>query len=239
MKELTMTKTPLKLIALLILAVAAGCAHDTPAEIRQKSEAAAARGRDKFREELVQKNVTWYVYGGKPFNGFDRETGLPEQSVTSNLDDPVNQDFARGHNEAIVDYMSHNGPVPGSFKPWENNLYHQSIYFDLHKDEQPQQLRVGVPIKSLDGQYSLVLQRSGASKSPITQSPYQVMVFSPAGQNETTTPAGASEPTAEVLFGPGGSDLAFTRWPTTAGEPIYAALNLRDGRWLVVQRGQK
>jgi len=65
------------------------------------------------------------------------------------------------------------------------------------------------------------------------------MVFSLSAQNETAIPAGASEPTAEVLFGPIGSDLAFTRWPTNAGEPIYAAIDLRDGRWLVVQRGQK
>ena len=235
-----MKEPSLIVIGLVLCVAAAGCAaHDSPAEVRQKSEQAAARGQDKFNEELVTKSVTWYVGGGQPFSGFDAQSGLPEQAMSTGLADPFSADFVRGHNAAILKYMAQNGPVPGSFKPWENNLYHQAVYFDLHKDEQPQRMRLGIPIKSLDGQYTLVLQRSGASKSPITQSPFQLMVFSPAGQNETTIPAGASEPAAEVLFGPNGSDLAFTRWPASAGEPIYGALDLRDGRWLVVQRGSR
>jgi hypothetical protein len=228
------------MVGVALLLSLAGCGHDTPAEVHQKQEAAADRGRAKFSEELAQKNLTWYVTAGGNFTGFDRNTGLPEQLVTSTgTVEPYSADFIRGHNDAILNYIASNGPVPGSFKPWENQLYHQAIYFDMHRDQRPQQLRVGgAPARSDDGQYTLLLQPSGATGNQITNSAFQLSVLTAAGEHATGPPAGISEPAAEVLFGPAGSDLAFTRWPS-AGQPIYAALDLRDGRWLVVQSGQQ
>jgi hypothetical protein len=227
------------LLLMSLLLVLPGCRHDSPEEIHQKQMDAASRGRDRFSEELVQKNVTWYVPAGSNFTGFDANTGLPEQLISSTgLVDPFNSEFIRGHNDAILQYISVNGPVPGSFKPWVAQLYHQPAYFDLHKDESPQKLSAGAPpVKSPDGQYTLVIVPSGGSGNLITRTPYELSVLTASGQHSAPPPAGVSEPSAEVLFGPNGSDLAFTRWPG-AGQPIYAALNLRTGQWLVVQSGQ-
>lgn len=234
-------KVSMTIVLAGLVSCLAGCTPKPDPQVvaRQRSEQAAARGREKFNDELVQKNVTWYVGPGQSFSGFDANTGLPEQAITAGVDETASPDFVRAHNEAVLKYMAQNGPVPGSFKAFENNIDHQAIYFDLHKDEQPQALRTGVPLRSPGGDYTLVVQRSGASLSPITQSPYQLIVLGPTGRKETAVPAGASEPNAEVLFAPAGSDLAFTRWPSNGGQTIYAALDLRDGRWLVVQRGQK
>jgi hypothetical protein len=231
-------KEPKLLISIAcLLLVSAGCAHQvTPEEIRAKSDQAAARGRDKFGEELVQKNVTWYVVNGQSFTGFDRNSGLPEQLMGSGTGDALNSEFARGHNEAVLEYIANNGIVPGSFKPWENNLFHQAVYFDLHADQKPATLRPGVTVTSPGGDYTLLLQKSGTGGG--STSGYQVVVSDLSGQHQTAPPAGASEASGEVLFGPGGSDLAFTRWPSAGGEPVYGAMNLRDGRWLVVQRGR-
>jgi hypothetical protein len=223
----------------VLLGIASGCAHQvTPEEIHAKSEQSAANGRDKFHEEMVQKNVTWYVYGGQPFTGFNRATGLPEQLISSGPAEFQNADFAKGHNDAILSYMATDGLVPGSFTPWENDLYHQASFFETHSDQKPMSLKAGQPVTSPGGKYTLSIERSGASSSPITQSAYQLSVHGPDGAHQSATPAGASEPTAEVLFGPNGSDIAFTRWPSTGGQPVYAAVNLRDGRYLVVQHGQ-
>lgn len=229
----------LNLVVIALMLALAGCGPDAPTMIRQKQSEAAGRGREKFSEELVQKNLTWYVLDNQNFSGFNRQTGLPEQLITGGgVVDPYTTDFVRGHNEAILKYIADNGPVPGSFKAWEPQLYHQSAYFDMRQDEHPQTLRIGgPPVKSPDGQYALTLQSSGASGALITRSPFQVVVFTPAAQHQTASPAGVTQASADVLFGPPGSDLAFTRWPA-AGKPVYAALDLRDGRWLVVQTGQ-
>jgi hypothetical protein len=232
-------REPTLLVMTLLLALV-GCQHDTPEAIHQKQAEAAGRGRDKFSEELVQKNLTWYVPAGSNFTGFDRNSGLPEQLITgSGVVDPYTADFIRGHNDAILQYIATNGPVPGSFKPWEAQLYHQAAYFDMHQDEQPQKLRAGgAPVKSPDGRYTLVLQPSGGTGSLITRSPFELVTITATGQHAAAPPVGASEASADVLFGPSGSDLAFTRW-TAAGHPVYGALDLRDGRWLVVQAAQQ
>ncbi|HEY8750659.1 MAG TPA: hypothetical protein VIM11_21925 [Tepidisphaeraceae bacterium] len=217
---------PLKLrigIALLTIVVT-GCAHQTtPEEARAKSEQSIASGRDKFYEELVQKNVTWYVTGGQKSTGFNRETGLPEQTVSADAE------FVKSHNGAIRSYIAANGPVPGSFLPWESSLFDQAGYFKAHSDEQPAQLKEGNAINST--QYTLSIARAGKGS--------QLIVEGPGGKHQVAAPAGASEPTADVLFGPGGSDLAFTRWPGAGGEAVYAAVNLRNGTYVVVQRGAK
>jgi len=78
---------------------------------------------------------------------------------------------------------------------------------------------------------------SGGSGSLITRSAFELSVLTAGAQHSTSPPAGVTQATADVLFGPSDSDLAFTRWPG-AGQPIYAALNLRRAQWLVVQSGQ-
>jgi hypothetical protein len=218
---------PKLLIAILLSGVcAAGCAHKpTPEEIKAKSEQAAGNGRSRFYEELSQRNVTWYV-PGQTSTGFNAETGLPEQPVSTLPPDMRGADFVKAHNDAVLEYMRDNGPIPGSFFPWENDLFHQASFWTARGDQQPQTLRPGQPVTSPGGQYTLTLQGSGTP---------QILVQSDAGQKQSPAPAGASEPTADVLFGPSGSDLAFTRWP--GGEPVYAAMNLRDGHWVVVQHG--
>src|SRR6185312_15617083 len=159
----------------ILLSIVAGCAHQvTPEEIHAKAEQSSANGRDKFYEELVQKNVTWYVYGGQAFTGFNRATGLPEQMISSGPAEYQNADFARGHNDAILSYMATNGLVPGSFTRWENDLYHQASYFETHRDQQPMTLKVGQPVTAPGGKYVLSIERSGAAKGPITQSAYQL-----------------------------------------------------------------
>ena len=226
------------LVLMTFLLALPGCKHDTPEEVHQKQLDAVARGRDQFSQELVQKNVSWYVPAGGSFTGFDANTGLPEQLISSSgIVDPFSADFVRGHNDAILQYISANGPVPGSFKAWEPQLFHQGAYFDMHRDEVQKLSRGAAPVKSADGQYTLVIVPSGGSGSLITQSAFEVSVLTPGSQRSTSPPAGVSSDSAEVLFGPSGSDVAFTRWPGS-GQPVYAAMNLRTGQWLAVQTGQ-
>jgi hypothetical protein len=216
------------------LGLAAGCAHQvTPEEARAKTEQAMASGRDKFYEELAQKNVTWYVLGGQTSTGYNRQTGLPEQMIPSGGGETQNAGYVKSHNDAILNYISTNGPIPGSFGAYESSLFDQAGYFKSHSDEQPLQLKDGNPITSPDGQYTLSIGRPGGATAT------QLMVEGPDGRHQVALPAGASEPSAEVLFGPAGSDLAFTRWPGAGGELVYAALNFRNGKYLVVQRGGK
>src|SRR5579863_10737590 len=99
-----------KWVVMAMLLLMAGCTNkDAPEIVRQKQQDAAARGREKFSEELVQKNLTWYVYGNDPYTGFHRQTGLPEQQITSGPNEPYTADFARAHNDAILQYISQNG----------------------------------------------------------------------------------------------------------------------------------
>lgn len=216
-------------IAMLLLMV--GCRQDSPEAVRQKQQGAAARGREKFEEELVQKKLTWYVYGGQSAGGFNQQTGLPEQVVSTmnSQGSDLTPDYVRAHNDAILQYMSQNGTVPGSFKPWEPQLYNPSVYFNLHASDVQQLKSTGQPVKSPDGQYTLIVQSVNGKIS--------VSIITPEGQREVGAPAGVTVASADVLFGPSGSDLAFTRWPGTP-QPIYAALDLRDGRWLAVQNGR-
>lgn len=214
----------LVVIAMLLLMM--GCRENTPEQVRQKQEDAAARGREKFEEELVQRKLTWYVYSGQSGGGFNQQTGLPEQSIspmTSNGSD-VTADFVRAHNDAILRYMSENGTVPGSFRPWEAQLFNQSVQFNLHAADVQQLKQGGLPVTSPGGQYALVLQSSAIS------------ITTPDGQKQVGAPAGATASSVDILFGPSGSDLAFTRWP--GSQPVYAALDLRDGRWLVIRHGR-
>jgi hypothetical protein len=226
------------LVLMAFMLVLPGCRHDTPEEIHQRQTDAVSRGRDRFSEELVQRDVTWYVPAGSNFTGFDAGTGLPQQFINSSgIVDPFSADFIRGHNDAILQYIAANGPVPGSFKAWEPQLFHQAVYFEMHKDEIQKVASGSPPVKSPDGQYTLVIVPSGGSGSLITRSPVELSVLTAGEQHSTAPPAGVTQASADVLFGPNGSDLAFTRWPG-AGQPIYAALNLRRAQWLVVQSGQ-
>src|SRR5579864_9443383 len=211
-----MRKISIAASGMLLLSVL-GCAHNpTPAEVHQKQEVAASRGREQFSEELAQKNVAWYVYGSEPFTGFNRQAGLPEQKI--GMDDAMDMSgYVRGHNESILQYMSGNGPVPGSFKAWEPQLYNQAIYFAMHQSE-AQPLRIGgARLTSPGGQYTVLIKSSGANA-------FALMIFTPTGQKDLSAPAGAQVASGELIFGPSGSDLAFTRWPATP-QPIYAAVD--------------
>jgi hypothetical protein len=224
-----MIRTMLPVAILTLGMCAGGCAHKvTPEEIRAKSQQLAGNGRSRFYEELAERNVTWYVSGAPTSAGFNAETGLPEQPVSSLPAGMQSSEFVKAHNDAVLEYIRDNGPIPGSFLPWENDLFHQAAYWSAHADQLPQALRPGQPVSSPGGQYTLTLQDSGGA---------QILIQSESGQKRSAAPAGAAEPTADVIFGPPGSDLAYTRWPAGGGESIYAAMNLRDGRWIVVQRG--
>jgi len=218
------------LIAIVSLGLCAcGCAHKvTQAEIEAKAAQTANNGRSRFYEELAQRNVVWYGSG----SGFNVETGLPEVAVSSLPADMQSAEFVRAHNDAILDYIRTNAALPGSFLPWENDLTHQAAFWGRQGTDQPQTVKLDAPV--MFGEYTLALQKSGAG-----QSAFQFNVQGPSGQTHSPSPAGATEPSVDVVFGPSGSDLLFTRWPAGGGEPVYAAMNLRDGKWLVVQQGQR
>ena len=118
------------LIAIVAVGVcAAGCAHKvTPAEIQAKAEQESNKGRSRFYEELAQQNVAWYVYGGERFSGFNMQTGLPEVNLSSMPANFQNADFAKSHNDAILEYIRINGSVPGSFLPWMSDILHQPSF---------------------------------------------------------------------------------------------------------------
>ena len=221
----------------VLLSLAIGCTHQpTVQEVAQKHEAAADHGRAKFSHELVQGNVTWYVTSVRSLAGLNEETGLPEQLITPTADEPMVDDFVKGHNEAIVNYISQNGAIPGSFKRYEDALDHQSAYFEAHQVERPATLKIGEgSISTPDGLYSLALRNSGRTTAQISTSSVQLVVSGSGAEHQAPAPSGASGDSIEVLFGPTGSNLAFTKW----GGGIYAALDLRNGRWLAVQNGTK
>jgi len=223
------------LIATVMLGVcAAGCAHKvTPEEIQAKAEKSANNGRSKFYEEMAQHNVVWYVYGGERFSGFNVQTGLPEVNLSSLPADMQSADFAKAHNDAILEYIQTNGSVPGSFLPWQSDLFHQAAFWSQHAQES-QTVKLDAPVTSPGGVYSLTLQKGGNG-----QGAYQLSVNGPTANITSSSPPGATEPSVDVVFGPTSSDLLFTRWPSSGGQPVYAAMNLRDGKWLVVQQGQQ
>jgi hypothetical protein len=224
----------------ILLSLAVGCTHQpTVQEISQKHETAAEHGRQKFSDELVAGNAAWYVTSAAALKGLNVETGLPEQLVSSSADEPMVDDFVKGHNDAILNYMAQNGPIPGSFKRYENDLAHQAAYFEAHQVEKPDTLKIGgSPVSSPDGMYSLSLRASGRTSATITTSSVQLVVSGPGGEHQSPAPAGATGNSADVLFGETGSNLAFTKW-SGGGQAIYAAIDLRNGRWLVVQNGSK
>lgn len=192
-------------------------------------------GREAFTQELVQNDVKVYVLPDAPFTGFDRETGQPEQRLTERS--PTQAAFARGHNDALHEYIKEYGPTPGSRKEWEKELFHQVDYFaERSRTEPPLVLQIGAgPIRSSDGKYTLVMQWPRAGTAGTRPVP-QVLVFTADAERAVAPPTGVDAQRAEVFFGPTGSDLAFTRWPTSlAKPPVYAALDLRSGNWLVVQ----
>jgi len=211
---------------------AAGCAHNpTPEEIKAKSEQAAGDGRSRFYEELSQRNVTWYV-PGQTSTGFNAETGLPEQPVsTLNRRKCGAPDFVKAHNDAILEYMRDNGPIPRLVLSVGNDLFHTR-----RRSGPPTE--TGSPKPSArpardlapGGQYTLTFQisvRAAANPGAI-------------GRRPEAIPRSLGCDRADgrgALSAPAGADLAYTRWPTGGGEPIYAAMNLRDGRWIVVQHG--
>jgi hypothetical protein len=223
----------------ILLSLAAGCAHQpTVQEVSQKHEAAADHGRAKFSDELVQGNVAWYVTNGGALTGFNVETGLPEQLIGATADEPMIDDFVKAHNDAILNYVVQNGAIPGSFKGYVNQLEHQAAYFDMHQSEKPQTLKIsGEPVTSPDGTYTLTLRASGATSAQITTGVSQLVIAGPNGEHQSPAPVGAAGGSAEVLFASAGSNLAFTRWAGN-GQAIYAAIDLRNGRWLVVQNGR-
>jgi hypothetical protein len=223
----------------IFLSLTAGCAHEpTVQEVHQKQEAAADRGRAKFSDELVAGNVAWYVTNSGALTGFNRQTGLPEQLIGATTDEPMIDDFVKAHNDAILNYITQSGPIPGSFKGYVNQLDHQAIYFDTHQSDGVQTLKLGgESLHSPDGAYALSLRASGATLAQITTAGSQLVITGPGGEHQSPAPSGTAGGTADVLFAPAGSNLAFTRWPGS-GQPIYAALDLRNGRWLVVQNGR-
>ena len=224
----------------ILLTLAAGCAHEpTVQEVAQKHDAAADHGRRKFSDELVQGNVAWYVTSSAALTGFNAQTGLPEQLIGATPDEPMIDDFVKAHNGAVLNYIGQSGAIPGSFKAYVNQITHQATYFEMHQGDKPQTLKIGgAPVQSPDGSYGLSLRASGATSAQITTGSSQLVVAGPGGEHQSPAPAGASGGTAEVLFAAAGSNLAFTRWPG-GGQPIYAALDLRNGRWLAVQNGAR
>ena len=221
----------------ILLTLAVGCTHQpTVQEVAQKHQDAAEHGRNKFSDELVQGNVTWYVTSTRSLSGLNANTGLPEQLVTPSADEPLLDDFVKGHNDAILNYISQNGVIPGSFKRYENDLGDLAAYFDAHQVERPATLKIGAgSISTPDGSSSLSLRSSGRTTAAISTSNVQLVVSGSGGEHQAPAPAGATGDSVDILFGPTGSNLAFTKW----GGNIYAALDLRSGRWLVVQNGKK
>ena len=221
--------------AIMLLCVV-GCAHQpTAQEVQQTRDAAVTRGRARFNDELVRGNVTWYVTNGADLTGFNAATGLPEQLVSASTDEPMIEDLVKGHNQAVLDYLHSNGAVPGSFKPFVNQLQHQSTYFEMHQNEGVQTIKIGGDAAhSPGGIFTVTLRASGATGALITTAGPQIVVSGPDGDHQSPAPAGANGSSADVLFAPAGSNLAFTRWAAGAA-PIYAALDLKNGRWLVAQ----
>jgi len=210
----------------------AGCAHKvTPEEIKAKAEQSANSGRSKFYEELAERKVVWYVYGGERYTGFNVQTGLPEVNLSSLPANMQTTEFAKAHNDAILEYIQNNASVPGSFLPWLSDLFHQAGFWARQQDVQT--VKLDAPVTAPGGDYTLTLQRAGSAQGAL-----QLVVKSQAGEVRASSPSGATEPSVDFEFGPTGSDLLFTRWPT-GSEPVYAAMNLRDGKWLVVQQGQR
>jgi len=221
------------LIAIVFGVCAAGCAHNTtPEEIQAQAQQASNNGKSRFYEELAQRNVVWYVSGGQPSPGFNAQTGLPEVMVSSLPANMQGPEFVKAHNDAILQYIQANASIPGSFLPWESDLFHQASFWARQGALDPQTLKPDSQVMS--GDYTLTLQKAGGG-----QSAFQLVAQGPSGQTRAASPAGATEPSVDVVFGPSGSDLLFTRWPTGGGNPVYAAMNLRDGKWLVVQQGQR
>ena len=226
-------------LAAAALIVAGGCAHKPdPAVVeRQKESAAVDSAKQAFSEELAQGKLAWYVTGTAAPAGFDRQTGLPTRLIPGGAD-PVQAAYARSHNDAILQYMQQYGPPPGSLRQWEPQILNQQAYFEQQARQQPPQLLKlgGPPVRSPGGDYTLVLQNGAASASArgaAGRAP-GILVFTADAESHVPLPAGVSDASADVLFGPAGSNLAFTRWP--AGSPtIYAALDLRSGHWLLVQ----
>jgi hypothetical protein len=222
------------IIASITLALCAvSCAHKvTQEEIQAKAAQSANNGRSRFYEELAQRNVVWYASGGGSSSGFNAETGLPEVPVSSLPAGMQSADFVKAHNDAVLDYIRTNGSIPGSFLAWENDIFHQSSFWARQSNQEAQTLKLDSQVMSAD--YTLTLQKAGTGASA-----FQLVVQGPSGQTRAQSPAGATEPSVDVVFGPTGSDLLFTRWSAGGGQVIYAAMNLRDGKWLAVQQGQQ
>jgi len=194
-----------------------------------------ARGWWDAERELWRGEATIYleVLGipvGDPCY-IDRDTGLPEHSLSCCVVRTGGSERVKGHNDHIAQYIRWNGLPENSLKPWEKELFDLKRYFgDRSRTEAPKRLLAGGPAVVSPGGRNSVRLVAGVKRDLSPDALLEVVITAEhIVCRERYVPVDNGD--SDLLWGPEGSRFAVIRSISEWSEK-YAAYDLRTGRHL-------